>query len=157
MIFLRSVRLSLTQLEVFTQKQHVSFKMDQVPPCSGIIRSISCLFWSSSSAKLCCLFRAVLRNLILRSLILGVFIRKKESEVTQSCLTLCNPMDYSTPRLLCSWNFSGKSTGVHCHFLLQCISPTHGSNLGLLHYRQTLYHLSHHESPVHQNDTHLQF
>ena len=69
--------------------------MAQVLPCSGIRRSISCLFWSSSSAKLCCLFRAVLRNLILRSFILGVFIRKKESEVTQSCLTLCNPMDFS--------------------------------------------------------------
>ena len=30
-----------------------------------------------------------------------------------------------------------------CHFLLQGIFPTQGSNLGLPHYRQTLYHLSH--------------
>ena len=29
-----------------------------------------------------------------------------------------------------------------CHFLLQGIFPTQGSNLGLLHCRQTLYHLS---------------
>ena len=41
MFFLRTVRLSLTWLEVFTQKQHVSFKMAQVHPCSGIRRSIS--------------------------------------------------------------------------------------------------------------------
>ena len=32
--------------------------------------------------------------------------------VTQSCLTLCGPMDYSPARLLCPWNFPGKYTGV---------------------------------------------
>ena len=26
----------------------------------------------------------------------------------QSCLTLCNPMDYKPARLLCPWNFPGK-------------------------------------------------
>ena len=30
------------------------------------------------------------------------------------------------PRLLCPWNFSGKNTGVSCHFLLQGIFPTQG-------------------------------
>ena len=34
-----------------------------------------------------------------------------------------------------------------CHFLLQGIFLTQGSNLGLLHFRQTLYYLSHHGSP----------
>ena len=29
-----------------------------------------------------------------------------------------------------------------CHFLLQGICPTQGSNLGLLHCKQILYHLS---------------
>ena len=46
-------------------------------------------------------------------------------------------------RLLHPWNFPDKSTGVGCHFLLQGIFPTQGSNLGLLHCRQMLYHLSH--------------
>ena len=32
---------------------------------------------------------------------------------------------------------------VGCHFLLQEIFPTQGSNPGLLHCRQMLYHLSH--------------
>ena len=41
------------------------------------------------------------------------------------------------------WNFSGKNTGVGCHFLLQEIFPTQGLNLCLLHCRQILYHLSH--------------
>ena len=45
--------------------------------------------------------------------------------------------------LLCPWDFLGKSTGVGCHFLLQRIFPTQESNPGLLHCRQTLYHLSH--------------
>ena len=36
-------------------------------------------------------------------------------------------------RLLCPWNSLGKSTGMGCHFLLQGIFPTQGSNLGLLH------------------------
>ena len=35
----------------------------------------------------------------------------------QSCLTLCNPMDYSPPGLLCPWDSPGKNTGVGCHFL----------------------------------------
>ena len=46
-------------------------------------------------------------------------------------------------RLLCPWDFPGNSTGVDCHFLLQGIFPTQGSNPGLLHCRQTLYSLSH--------------
>ena len=35
-------------------------------------------------------------------------------------------------RLLCSWNFQGKNTGVGYHFLLQGIFPTQGSNPCLL-------------------------
>ena len=38
--------------------------------------------------------------------------------------------------------FPGKSTGVGCHFLLQRIFPTQGSNLGLPHCRHLLYHLT---------------
>ena len=51
-------------------------------------------------------------------------------------------------KLLCPWDFQGKSTGVGCHFLLRGIFPTQGSNPGLSHCRQTPYHLSHQGSPV---------
>ena len=34
-------------------------------------------------------------------------------------------------KLLCPWDFRGKSTVVGCHFLLQGIFPTQGSNPGL--------------------------
>ena len=33
----------------------------------------------------------------------------------------------------CPWDFPGKNTGVSCHFLLQGIFPTQGSNPRLLH------------------------
>ena len=42
-----------------------------------------------------------------------------------------------------SWNFPGKNNGLGCHFLLQGIFPTQGSNLcplHLLYCRRTLYH-----------------
>ena len=44
-------------------------------------------------------------------------------------------------------NSPGKNTGLGCHFLLQGIFETQGLNLGLLHCRQILYHLSHQGSP----------
>jgi len=50
-------------------------------------------------------------------------------------------------RLLCPRDFPGKNTGVGCLCLLQGIFSTQGLNPGLLHLRQTLYHLSHQESP----------
>ena len=61
--------------------------------------------------------------------------------VNQSCLTLCNPMDCSLPGSSVHRDFPGKSTGVGCHALLQGIFPTKGSNPGLPHCRQILYHL----------------
>ena len=48
-----------------------------------------------------------------------------------------------TERLLCPWDFPGNNTGVGCHFLLQGIFLTKGSNLDLPHCRETLYPLSH--------------
>ena len=59
-----------------------------------------------------------------------------------------HPMDLYPVRLLCPWNSPGKNTRVGFHFLLQGIFPTQGSNLGLWHYRQILYHLSHQGSPM---------
>ena len=52
--------------------------------------------------------------------------------VAKSCLTFCDPLDYSPTRLLYPWYFPG-NIGVGCCFLLQglfltqetnCISPT---------------------------------
>ena len=43
------------------------------------------------------------------------------------------------------WNSPGKNTAVGSHSHLQGIFPTQGSNSGLLHCRQILFHLSHQE------------
>ena len=60
-------------------------------------------------------------------------------------------------RLLCRWNPLGKNAGVVCHFLLQGIFPTQGSNLSLLHCKKILYHLSHQGSPINfGGDTNVQ-
>ena len=66
--------------------------------------------------------------------------------VTQSCPTLFDTMGCSPPASS-PRNSPGKNTGVVCHFLLQGIFPTQGSNLCLLHCRQILYQLSHLGSP----------
>ena len=68
--------------------------------------------------------------------------------VAKSCTTLCNPMDCSPPGSPVHGIFLGKNTGVSCHALLQRIVSTQGSNLGLLHCRQILYHLSYQGSPL---------
>ena len=60
--------------------------------------------------------------------------------VTQSCPTICDPMD-------CMWDSLGQNTGVSSPFLLQGIFPTQGLNSGLLHCRRILYQLSHKGSP----------
>ena len=52
------------------------------------------------------------------------------------------PCGLQPTRLLCPWDSPDKDTGVGCHFLLQGILPTQGSNPGLLHYRPILHQLS---------------
>ena len=50
------------------------------------------------------------------------------------------------PQTPCPWDFRGKNTGWGCHFLLQGIFPTQGSNqhlLRLLHWQANSYLLSH--------------
>ena len=68
---------------------------------------------------------------------------KVQVKVTQSCPTLCDPMNY----IYSYWNSPGQNTGVGSLSLLQEIFPTQGSNPGLKHCRQILYQLSHKGSP----------
>ena len=66
--------------------------------------------------------------------------------VSQSCLTLCNPIDCSPP---------GSSVhGILWTRILEWVAfpfsrvPTQGSNPGFLHCRWILYHLNHQGSPI---------
>ena len=79
----------------------------------------------------------------------GKNLRKPEYSmclVTQSCLTLCDPMDCSPPGTSVHGDSSGRNTGVGCHALLQR-AFNQGLNPGLPHCRQIPYHLSHQRSP----------
>ena len=72
--------------------------------------------------------------------------RKKVKSFSRALL-FATPWIVACTKLLCPWDFQGKSTGVGCHFLLQGIFPTQGWNPGLSHCRQTLYCLNHQGSP----------
>ena len=75
------------------------------------------------------------------------WIGKCESVSSSIGSTLCDPVDCSPPGSSVHGIFQARNTGVGCHSLLQAIFPTHGSNPGLPHYKQILYHLSHQGSP----------
>ena len=64
----------------------------------------------------------------------------------QLCLTLLQPCGQQPDRLLCPWDSPGEATAVGCHFLLQGIFPTQGSNPGLLHWQAHSLPLSHLEA-----------
>ena len=77
--------------------------------------------------------------------------------VAQSCLTLCDPMDYSPSGSSLSMGFSRQEYWSGFHSLLPGIFPTQRLNLSLLcllFCRWILHHLSHQESQLKQ---HLMF
>ena len=78
--------------------------------------------------------RSGLKSSVLRK----VKVKVNESEVAQSCPTLCNTMDY---------NLLGSSVhGILQARILEWVAIsflTQGSSPGPLHCRQMLYHLSH--------------
>ena len=72
------------------------------------------------------------------------------------------PHGLQLTRLLCPRGFPRQSQGISqakpqegCHALLQVIFPTQGSNPGLPHCRQILYHLSHQGSPCTRTYIHI--
>jgi len=68
----------------------------------------------------------------------------KSQSVSCSVMSDClQPLEPTS--LLSPWGSPDKNTGVGCHFLLWGILLTQGSNPGILHCRQILYHLRHHE------------
>ena len=64
--------------------------------------------------------------------------QESESEVAQSCPTLCDPMDCSLPGSSLHGILQARVLEWVAIFLLQGIFLTQGSNLGLSHSRQVL-------------------
>ena len=98
---------------------HVSMLFSQIiPPLPSSTESKS-LFFTSVSLLLPCMW----------------------NEVKWSCSVLSDslqPHGLEPTRLHRPWDSPGKSTGVSCHFLLQGIFLTQGSNPDLPHCRQML-------------------
>ena len=72
-------------------------------------------------------------------------LSESESEVSPVVSNSLWPQGLQPTGLLRPWDFPDQSTGGGCHFLLQGIFLTQGSNPGLLYCRQILYHLSYRE------------
>ena len=60
--------------------------------------------------------------------------------ITQLCPTFFDPTDCGPPGSSVHGDYPGNNTGMGCHFFLQGIFPTQGSNPHLLHCRWILYH-----------------
>ena len=65
----------------------------------------------------------------------------------KSCLTLLQPHGLQPTKLLDPWSFPGTITREGCHFLLQRIFLTQGSNPHLPHWQVASLPLSHQGSP----------
>ena len=65
-----------------------------------------------------------------------------------SCVQLFVTLWTQPSRLLCPWDSPSKNTGVGCHFLLQGIFLTQGSNLHLQHWHTDSLLLHHLGSPI---------
>ena len=76
--------------------------------------------------------------------VMGIYIY---SAAVFRCFWLCGHMDCRPPGFSVHGDSPGTNIGVGCHVLLQGIFTSQGLNPGLPHCRQTLYQLSHQESP----------
>ena len=79
----------------------------------------------------------------------GLFLERKRMCVLSRSVvsTSLQPHGLQPARLFCPWDSPGKNTGVGSPALLQGIFPSQGLNVGFLHCRRILYHLSHQGSP----------
>ena len=82
---------------------------------------------------------------------LGLWLTKihtDQASISSPSVIIIHSTHPSPVTTLCPWHFPGKNAGVGCHFFLQGIFLTQGLNPGLLHWRQTLYCLSHQGSLI---------
>ena len=91
-----------------------------------------------------CMVHHYLQSPLCNSLVLTMVdchILSRVCVLTHSVMfTSLQPRDCSPPGSSVHGIFSGKNTGVSCHFLLQGTLPTHGLNPSLLLGRWILYH-----------------
>ena len=81
------------------------------------------------------------------TLLMGVQTTTHVRAQSLSCVSFFETHGLWPARLLRPWDSPGKSTRVGCHFLLQGIFPSHGSNPCLLHWQADSLPLSHQGRP----------
>ena len=100
--------------------------LSSLPSQCTTLRCVLCsLLEDPKGLSSCCLINA---RWTAFPILHGCFSRLCSRSVTKLCPTLLRPPGLYPTRLLCPWNFPGKNTGVGCHFLLQEIFLTQGSN-----------------------------
>ena len=94
----------------------------------------------ASLAEIKCVLTNCLKKIILGTFLVVQWLRFGVIREVKwlSHVQLCDPMDCSLPGSSHEIFQVRMNTGVGCHFLLQRIFPTQGSNPGLPHCRQTL-------------------
>ena len=85
------------------------------------------------------------------NIIIEMYINQMLAHVLSHVRLFMTPWTVSTS-LLCPWDFSGNNIEVGCHFFLQSIFPTQGSNPHLLHWQADSLPLSHLGSPYKSNN-----
>ena len=81
------------------------------------------------------------------TLLMGVQTTTHVRAQSLSCVSFFETHGLWPARLLRPWDSPGKSTRVGCHFLLQGIFPSQGSNPCLLHWQADSLPLSHQGRP----------
>ena len=88
-------------------------------------------------------FGFIVTSLWASSMHFGVFTKFSHCSFNICCVcswsVVCDswqPHGLQPAKLLSPWDFPGKNTGVGCHFLLQGIFSTQGSNSGLPHWQK---------------------
>ena len=104
--------------------------------------------WNYNKRSNICVNQSLIRRReLLKEIIVKIFsylaktsLQSQDAE-SESCSVVSDSLQpHGLYRL---WNSLGQNTRVCILSHLQGIFPTHGSNPGLLHFRQILYHLSH--------------
>ena len=109
------------------------FKKDLVPPSfcpQGREAFSACRHSGIESPDLLLIYclSALFTSIHTQAAVYLIHVAVIQSSVMSDCF---QPHGLSLSRLPCPWDFPGKNTGLGCHFLLQGIFSTQGSNPSL--------------------------
>ena len=139
-----SIHLSKQLLQI-NQNGHTCYNQFAIPMLNISYRLFKPFFFGCVNNKDNQLLRIFFKFFKLLFFLICVCVLSHS--VVANCL---QPHGLSPARHLCPHNFPGMSIGVSCHFLVQGIFPTQGSNLCLLcllHWQEDCLPLRHLEIP----------